>query len=118
MEDNNNIWQGSKYLSESNTNSTFILILKLIIAENNLVTKNYKIAAILSIKFFPPLLKYSTPMVKNNSNQLSTLPIIEMEIQDAIFQARILKRVRHNRILTLVWQKTWPILKDFVMQLF
>ena len=118
MEDNNNIWQASKYLSDSNTNPAFVPIPTLVTTENERVIKNHKIAATLLAKFFPPLPKYSTPMVEDRNNQLTTLPITEEEIQNAIFQASPLKRAGHNRIPALVWQKTWPILKDFVVPLF
>ena len=86
--------------------------------QNERVTKNHKIAATLLAKFFPPLLKYPILMVENRSNQLTTLPITEKEIQNAVFQASSLKRAGHDPIPALVWQKTWPILKDSVVSLF
>ena len=118
MEDNDNIWQASKYLSNSNTYPAFVPIPELVTTENECVTKNHEIAATLLAKFFPPLPKYLTPMVEDRSNQLTTLPITEEKIQNAIFQASPLKGAGHDCIPALVWQKTWPILKDFVIPLF
>ena len=118
LEDNDNIWQASKYLSDSNTNPAFVPIPGLVTREDEFVTKNHEIAAKLLAKFFPPLPKYPTLTVEDRSNQLNTLPITEEEIQNAIFQASPLKGAGHDRIPALVWQKTWPILKDFVVPLF
>lgn len=96
----------------------FAPISKLIMAENELVIKNDKIAVILLAKFFPLLPKYPRLMVESNSNQFSTLLITEVEIQDIIFQANSLKKTEDDRISALIWQKTWLVLKDFVMPLF
>lgn len=54
LEDNDNIWQASKYLSDSNANPAFAPISGLIAADKEFVIKNDEIAATLLAKFFPP----------------------------------------------------------------
>lgn len=49
-------------------------------AKNELVTKNYKIVAMLFTKFFFSLPRYLMPIIKSNNNYLSILLITEVEI--------------------------------------
>ena len=89
-----------------------------VIAADNEFVKNDEIAATLLAKFFPSVPEHPTPTAESSSKQLNTLPITEEEIQNAIFQASPLKGTGHDRIPALVWQKTWPVLKDFVVRLY
>lgn len=96
----------------------FVSISKLVITENEHVIKNHKIVATLLAKFFLFLLKYPIFIIEDKSNQLTILAITEEKIQNAIFQAKLLKKARYNCIFTLVWQKSYLILKDFIILLF
>lgn len=118
LNDNDNIWQTSKYLSNDKMNSAFVPISGLTTLDNKYIVRNDEIAATLLAKFFQPLPPYPSPLIDTIYSQLETTPLTEKEVEEAIFQAKPLKAAGHDRIPALVWQKTWPILKDFLVPLF
>lgn len=61
LEDNENIWQALKYLSDGTGTAGFASISGLKTPEDQLVDKNSEIAATLLSKFFPSLPAYSGP---------------------------------------------------------
>lgn len=117
MDDNNNIWQASKYLLDGSANSALVPISGLTTRNNKYVIENLEIAATLVGKSFPPLPSHPTSPTNLYNNQLETSLVTEKEVQEAIFQASLLKKAGHDRIPALVLQKTWPILKDFLVPL-
>lgn len=117
LEDNENIWQALKYLSNGTGTAGFASISGLKTPEDQLVDKNSEIATTLLSKFFPPLPPYLRPEKETCYNQLSTPAITENDIQSAIFQASPLKGPGCDRIPALVWQKTWPVLKGYSVPL-
>lgn len=118
VEDNENIWQASKYLSNSAGTSSFATISRLRSPEDHLVVSNPEIATTLVNKFFPPLPQYPTPEIITSYYQLPAPSITEKDIENAIFKASPLKGPGYDRMPAVVWQKTWHTLKEFLVPLF
>ena len=89
LEDNENIWQVSKYLSNDAGTSSFATISGLKTPEDQLVVSNSEIAATLVAKFFPPLPLYPTPEDNTSYSQLAAPAITEDDIENAILKASL-----------------------------
>ena len=91
LEDNENIWQASKYLFDNAGTSSFATISGLMTPTDHLVVSNSEIAATLVAKFFSPLPLYPTPESNTSYSQLAAPAITEDDIENAIFKASPLK---------------------------
>lgn len=118
LEDKENIWQASKYLSNNTDIFSFTIISGLIIPKDYLVISSLKIVTTLMAKFFSLLPFYLTPQNNMGYKQFTALAITKAKIENAIFKTSPSKSPGYDRVPVLVWQKTWPVLKKFLISLF
>lgn len=70
--------------------------------------------------YFPPLPEYEAPkkLDAHKYHQLPMHKVTEKEVQEVIFRVRSFKATRINKVLVVMWQKIWLVIKEVLIALF
>ncbi|KAK6064915.1 hypothetical protein SCUP234_12824 [Seiridium cupressi] len=118
LADSTNIWSAARYLKSRN-GAAFDKIPHLVRAHGSRTSSPDKQAEELLSRFFPPL----PDMIEEEGPQPQRAPvdmpdITPDEIEERLFATKPWKAPGEDRLPAIVWQQTWPVVKNRVLSLF